>query len=73
MFGVWSSIGFNVVILLAGMTSVPGELYEVSRLDGMPWWATLRRITIPLLSPTLLFLLIISTVNAFRSPARRSC
>ncbi len=67
LFGVWSSIGFNVVILLAGMTSIPGELYEVSRLDGMPWWATLRRITMPLLSPTLLFLLIISTINAFLS------
>lgn len=67
LFGVWSSIGFNVVILLAGMTSIPADLYEVSRLDGMPWGATLRRVTVPLLSPTLLFLLIISVINAFLS------
>lgn len=67
LFGVWSSIGFNVVILLAGMTSIPADLYEVSKLDGMPWWATLHRVTVPLLSPTLLFLLIVSTINAFLS------
>ncbi len=64
---IWHSLGFNVVILLAGLTNISRELYEAARLDGAHGLAMFRRMTIPLLSPTLFFLLIISTISALQS------
>ena len=66
IFSIWSSFGFDVVVLLAGLTSVPKEIYEAAALDGATGWHRLRYITIPLISPTLFFLMIISTIRAFR-------
>lgn len=63
---IWQTAGYNMVILLAGLQNVPEELYEAARLDGAGWAALLRRITVPMLSPTLLFLVIVSTIQAFR-------
>jgi ABC-type sugar transport system permease subunit len=64
---IWHSLGFNVVILLAGLTNISRELYEAARLDGAHGFAMFWRMTVPLLSPTLFFLLIISTIGAFQS------
>ena len=64
---VWYSLGFNVVLLLAGLTSISRELYEAARIDGARGWSMLRRMTIPLLSPTLFFLLIVTTISAFQA------
>lgn len=66
VFSVWSSVGFHVVVLLAALSSVPKEIYEAAELDGASGWQRLRRVTVPLISPTLFFLLVISTIRAFR-------
>lgn len=64
---VWHSIGFDTVVMLAGLTAIPPEQYEAARIDGASRWALFRHITIPLLSPTLFFLLVTSTIRAFQA------
>jgi multiple sugar transport system permease protein len=64
---VWYSVGFNTVIALAGLTTIPAELYEAARIDGATRWHLFRHITLPLLTPTLLFLLIVETIRSFQS------
>jgi len=65
-FSVWHSLGFQIVVLLAALSNVPREIYEAAAIDGARGWHRLTRITVPLISPTLFFLLIISTIRAFR-------
>jgi multiple sugar transport system permease protein len=67
IFTVWHSLGFSVIIVLAGLTNIPGEVYDAARIDGAGSWALLRRITLPLLSPTLFFLMVVATIGAFQS------
>jgi multiple sugar transport system permease protein len=64
---VWYSVGFNTVIALAGLTTIPQDLYEAARIDGAGRWRLFRHITLPLLTPTLLFLLIVETIRSFQS------
>jgi multiple sugar transport system permease protein len=63
---VWTSLGFNVVIFLAGIRAIPGDYYEAARIDGASAWQVLKRITIPLLKPTIVFLVIINTIQLLR-------
>ena len=65
-FSIWQSLGFDIVVLLAALTMVPKEIYEAAAVDGATGWRRLRYITIPLISPTLFFLSIVSTIRAFR-------
>jgi ABC-type sugar transport system permease subunit len=64
---VWSGLGFNFVISLAGMQAIPEELYESASLDGAGRWALFRYITLPLLTPILLFLLVVNTIQSFQT------
>jgi sn-glycerol 3-phosphate transport system permease protein len=64
---IWTSLGFNFVVALAGLQAIPQDLYDSSTIDGAGPWATFRYITAPMLTPTLLFLVIISTINAFQA------
>jgi multiple sugar transport system permease protein len=64
---VWYSVGFNTVIALAGLTTIPNDLYEAARIDGASRWTLFRHITLPLLTPTLLFLLVVETIRSFQS------
>ncbi|WP_319946993.1 carbohydrate ABC transporter permease [Tessaracoccus caeni] len=66
IFGIWASIGFNVIILSAGLKSIPGELYEAASLDGASAWAQMMRITVPLLSPSIFFLSVMSAIGGFQ-------
>ena len=63
---VWHFLGYNVVILLAGLQSIPAQYYEAAELDGAGWWQMQRHITWPLLSPTTFFLAIIGLIGAFQ-------
>ena len=63
---VWTGMGFNVVIFLAGIRAIPGDYYEAARIDGAGAWQILRRITLPLLKPTIVFLVIINTIQLLR-------
>ncbi|MBK0019007.1 sugar ABC transporter permease [Kosakonia sp. S42] len=63
---VWASAGFNMMILLAGLTAIPGDLYEVSRIDGTSRWRTFTRITLPLLQPSIVVVIVLSSIEAFK-------
>jgi ABC-type sugar transport system permease subunit len=61
---VWSGLGFNFVICLSGIQSIPQEIYESAMLDGADGWRAFLNMTLPLLAPTLLFLLIVGTIQS---------
>jgi multiple sugar transport system permease protein len=64
---IWHFLGYDVVVYLAGLGNIPPRLYEVARIDGANEAQAFWHITLPLLSPTTFFLLIISTIGAFRA------
>ncbi|HYF45571.1 MAG TPA: sugar ABC transporter permease [Acidimicrobiales bacterium] len=64
---VWQNLGITFIILIAGLQGIPDDLYESARVDGASAWLQFREITIPMLSPTLLFASVILTINAFKS------
>lgn len=66
IIGVWKSMGYNIVIFLAGLQNIPSELYEAAEVDGASPWQSFRKITLPLLSPTTFFISIISIIGAFK-------
>lgn len=67
IFSIWHMLGFNIVIFLAGLSAIPKEVYEAAEVDGANWWQKTRYVTLPLLTPTLFFLMIISTIRAFQT------
>lgn len=67
IFSVWSTLGFGVVIVLAGLVAINPEVHEAARIDGAGTWTMATRITLPLVSPTLFFLLVVSTIRSFQS------
>ena len=67
MYSLWHNLGFNVIIFLAGLTTISTELGEAARVDGANRWQEFWQVTWPLLSPTSLFVLIISTVGALQA------
>ena len=66
LFAVWKNFGYNMIILLAGLQAIPGELYEAARIDGASFRKQLRHITLPLLKPTMLLVAIITTSGYFQ-------
>jgi multiple sugar transport system permease protein len=62
----WKDVGFVMVVLLAGLQGIPQTLYEAATLDGAGPWQKLRRVTIPLLTPSLFFVAVISLINGFQ-------
>lgn len=67
---VWMNIGLNFIFLTAALQSVPLELYECAAIEGAGFFAKHRYITIPCISPTLFFLLIINVINALQAYAQ---
>lgn len=63
---VWKGIGFNTLVFIAGLQSIPKDLYEAAELDQTSKWRVFTKITIPMLSPTLFFLTIIGMINSFQ-------
>lgn len=64
---IWLNLGFSFLILLGGLQHIDEYLYESAKIDGAGYWYQLRRITIPMLSPTLFFITTISLINAFQT------
>jgi len=64
--GWWSGIGGQVVIYLAGLKGIPQSLYESADIDGADGWAKFRNITLPMLSPTIYFNLVVGIIGAFQ-------
>jgi multiple sugar transport system permease protein len=67
LLGIWTFVGYNAVIFLAGLGSIPTELYEAAEIDGANHWDLFRHITIPLLSPITFYLAIIGFIGTFKA------
>jgi len=67
LVGVWTHLGFYSLILLSGLQGIDGTVYEAARLDGADTRQQIQLITLPLLSPTLLVVLILSTITGFQA------
>ncbi|NOU97819.1 ABC transporter permease subunit [Paenibacillus sp. LMG 31456] len=63
---IWKTIGYNMVIFLAGLQNVPKELYEAAEIDGSSKWNMFWKITLPLLRPTTFFITVISIIHSFQ-------
>ena len=63
---IWISVGFNLIIYIAGLQSIPKELYEAADIDGANAWVKFRHITFPMISPTSFFLLITGIISTFK-------
>jgi multiple sugar transport system permease protein len=64
---IWSSIGYNMVLFLAGMQTIPRQFYEAAEIDGAGRIRQFFQITLPLLSPTIFFVTVISVINALQA------
>lgn len=64
---IWMNIGFTFLILLGGLQNIDEKLYENARIAGVSYWYQLRKITLPMLSPTLFFIITVSFINAFQT------
>ena len=64
MVSVWSLMGFYTLILLAGLQAIPADLYEAAAIDGASGWRAFQSITLPLLAPTMLVVIVLSTIRA---------
>jgi multiple sugar transport system permease protein len=60
---VWRNVGFAMVVFVAGMQAIPAMLYEAAAIDGAGRWQAFRYVTLPMLRPTILFMLVITTIG----------
>jgi ABC-type sugar transport system permease subunit len=67
MTTIWLTLGTNIIVLLAGLQSVPEEIYEAARLDGARGLRMFRSITMPMVSPSLFFLLVVDTIAVLQA------
>jgi multiple sugar transport system permease protein len=63
---VWKSVGYYMIIFLAGLQGIPQSLYDAAAVDGAGRWKSFFYITVPLLSPTILFVVVVSTIGCFQ-------
>ena len=63
---IWYRVGHDMVLFLAGLQGIPEQLYEAAKIDGATSWQQFRHVTLPLLSPTTFFILIISVIGSFQ-------
>jgi multiple sugar transport system permease protein len=66
IMSIWQQVGFSMVLFLAGLQAVPAHLYEAAKIDGANGWHRFSYITIPMLSSTTFFVLVISIINSFQ-------
>ncbi len=67
ILSIWLASGINFIFIGAGLRNIPEELYESAAIDGAGYWSKLLNITLPCLSPTLFFQIIVNIINAFQS------
>jgi multiple sugar transport system permease protein len=65
LMSLWS-IGGTIIIYLAGLQGVPQQLYDAASIDGAGWWARLRHVTVPLMTPTIFFTMVIGLIASFQ-------
>ncbi|HYC00707.1 MAG TPA: sugar ABC transporter permease [Candidatus Limnocylindrales bacterium] len=66
LMSVWKGFGFNMIVFLAGLQSVPVRLYEAASLDGAGAWRQFRHVTLPMLAPTIVFVTMLTAIGYFQ-------
>jgi multiple sugar transport system permease protein len=66
VLSIWQGAGFQMLVFLAGLQSIPGDLYEAAGLDGASPWNQFRYVTLPMLKNTTIFVLVTTTIYAFQ-------
>ncbi len=66
LMSVWQSMGYSMVVFLAGLQSIPQHLYDAAAVDGATGWRRFRYITLPLLSPTTFFVVVMAVISTFQ-------
>jgi multiple sugar transport system permease protein len=66
LLAVWKNFGFNMIVFIAGLESIPARLYEAARLDGASAWQEFRHVTLRMLAPTFVFVAIITMIGYFQ-------
>ena len=66
-YNIWVYVGYDVVILLAGLSAIPQHFYEAAEIDGANSWQTFRNVTLPHVSPTLFFLSMVAVIGTFKA------
>ena len=66
ILSVWRWTGYYAIIILAGLQGVPNDLYEAAHIDGANRWQSFTRITLPLISPAIFFVIIIAMMSSFQ-------
>jgi len=67
IYTTWVFVGYDVTIFLAGLGNIPAALYDAARVDGASGWTLFRNVTLPLLSPTTYFLLVLTVIGTFKA------
>ncbi|MFW5654714.1 MAG: carbohydrate ABC transporter permease [Roseicyclus sp.] len=63
---VWAGLGFQIIVFMAGLRAIPRSFYEAARIDGVSNWTILWEITLPLLRPTIVFIVVLSSIGFLR-------
>lgn len=63
---IWKNFGYFMLIYLAGLQSIPSSLYEAAEVEGAGWWSRVRFITLPLLTPTTVFVIVVAIISSFQ-------
>jgi multiple sugar transport system permease protein len=66
VMAVWKNFGYNMLIFIAGLQSIPAELYEAAELDGAGGWRRFRHVTLPMLAPTFFFVGVVTMIGYFQ-------
>ncbi|MEO0184520.1 MAG: sugar ABC transporter permease [candidate division WOR-3 bacterium] len=67
IMAIWHNLGYSIIICLAGLQNIPVQYYEAAKIDGAKGWQLFWHITIPILSPTIFYLLITQSISAFNT------
>ena len=66
IMSVWAGLGYNLVFFSAGISTIPTTLYEAAKVDGASWWQRFWNVTVPMLRPTLVFVVVMAVISSFQ-------
>ncbi len=66
IFGIWGGLAFKIVVFLAGLQGIDKQYYQAAKIDGASKWTTFKRITLPMLSPMIAYITVISLIGSFK-------
>ncbi len=66
IMSIWAGLGYNMVFFSAGISTIPQTLYEAATVDGANWWERFWHVTVPMLRPTLIFVVVMGIINSFQ-------